>query len=286
MIVSETASRVTSRWLQASALLCAAVVLPVGTAYAQDYNAIGTRLRAAVQAGELTGEQARAMLGALRETAEHEGDRNARVEDERVAKYRGIADRIKAAVEAGKLSEEDAEKKLIAIRMAMWPPEKDGGANSDDVEDWIKSIGDRLKRAVEAGKLSEEEAWAIWREIEKAETAARLKTAVEKGKLTEEEARAKWAEINEENDDGGDDDGDEDEGDDDEGEGIQPVPAEAAHAIGKALLEAAPMDFAGDPSQAVGVFAENEEDDEEEGLGMILVPAEPASTDCRAAPDT
>ena len=69
MIVSETASRVASRWLRACILLCAAVVLPVGMTYAQDYDAVGTRLRAAVEAGELTGEQARAMLGALRETA-------------------------------------------------------------------------------------------------------------------------------------------------------------------------------------------------------------------------
>jgi len=38
MIVSETANRVTSRWLQACVLLCAAVVFPVGITYAQDYG--------------------------------------------------------------------------------------------------------------------------------------------------------------------------------------------------------------------------------------------------------
>jgi len=230
MIVSETLYRVTSRWQQACVLLCAMVVAPCGMAYAQDYDAVGKRLREAVQAGELTGEQARAMLGALRKTAEHEGQRNAAVQDERVAKYRGIAARIKAAVEAGKMSEEDAEKKLIAIRMEMWPPKSDGDANGDGVEDRIRSIGDRLKRAVEAGKLSEEEAWAkwfhikeneiaprlkaavkagdmseeeawaIWRGIEKGEAAERLRAAVEKGELTEEEARAKWAEIDKEGD--------------------------------------------------------------------------------------
>jgi len=306
MIVSETANRETSRWLQAGVLLCAAVVFPAGMTYAQDYDAVAKRLRAAVQAGELTGEQARAMLGALRETAGHEGDRKAGVEDERVAKYRAIAARIKAAVEVGKLSEEDAEKKLIAIRMEMWPPEKDGEEDSDEgsleaVGKYLGGIGERIRAAVAEGKLSEEDGWAkwrevkedtikgavaagkisreeagmLWREIEKAEAAAKLKTAIEEGELTEEMARAKWAEINEDDDDEGDEqadeDGDDDRDDDDEEAGIQPVPAELARAIGKALLEAAPMDFAGDPSQAVGVFAE---DEEEEGLGMILVPAD------------
>ena len=125
-----------------------------------------------------------------------------------------------------------------------------------------------IKGAVAAGKISREEAGLLWREIEKAEAAAKLKTAIEEGELTEEEARAKWVEIDEENDDEGDEGGGDE---DDEEAGIQPVPAELAREIGKALLEAAPMDFAGDPSQAVGVFAE---DEEEEGLGMILVPAD------------
>ena len=344
MIVSEIANRVTSRWLPACVLLCAAVLLPMGTTYGQDYDAVGKRLRATVQAGELTGEQARTMLGALRKTAEHEGDRNAGDENERVTKYRGIAARIKAAVEAGKLSEEDAEKKLIAIRMEMWPTKKDAAENDErlakyhDIEahikaaveagkmskedakkkliairkemwpakkedgenedeaglravgEYLQGIGERIHGAVAEGNLSEEDGWAkwhevkaetikgavaagkisreeaglLWREIEKAEAGTRLKMAVEKGELTEEEARAKWAEIHEENDD------ERDEREDEEDVTIEPVPTEEAHRIGKALLEVAPVDFAGDPSQAVGVFAE----DDEEVLGMILVPAD------------
>jgi len=110
MVVSETQNRMKTRTLQVCILLCAMVVLPCGMAPAQDFEAVGKRLRAAVEAGELTGEQARGMLGTLRKSAEHRGERNAPVEDERVAKYRGIAVRIKAAVEAGQMSKEDAEK--------------------------------------------------------------------------------------------------------------------------------------------------------------------------------
>ena len=229
MVVSETLNRVKTRTLQACVLLCTMAVLPCGVTYAQDFEAVGKRLRAAVEAGELTGEQARAMLVALRKTAEYEGERNPAVEDERVAKYRGIEARIKAAVEAGKMSKEDAEKKLIAIRMEMWPPEKDGGENGDEggleaVGKYLQGIGERIQGAVAEGKLNEEDGWAKWREVKegtikgavaagkisrkdagllwceinKAEAAARLKSAVKKGELTEEEARAKWAAINEE----------------------------------------------------------------------------------------
>ncbi len=354
MIVSETPYRVTSRWLQACVLLCAMVVLPFGMAYAQDYDAVGKRLRGAVQAGELTGEQARAMLGALRKTAEHEGQRNVAVQDERVAKYRDIEARIRAAVKAGVMSREDAEKKLVAIRTEMWPPEKKRCEKNDErvakyrdiearikaavkagvmsredaekklvairtemwppekkrcekndegglevVGEYLRGIGERIRGAVAEGKLSEEDGWAkwhevkekvikgavksgkisreeaglLWREIEKGEAATKLKIAVEKGELTEEEARAKWAEISGEDEDEVEDEEDDEE--DDEHAGIQPVPAEAARAIGKALLEAAPMNFAGDPSQAVGVFAK----DDGKILGMILIPTEGLNED-------
>ena len=306
MVVFETLNRVKTRTLQACVLLCTMAVLPCGMAYAQDFEAVGKRLRAAVEAGELTGEQARAMLGTLRNTAEHEGEGNPAVEDERVAKYRGIEARIRAAVEAGEMSEEDAEKKLIAIRVKMWPPEKASGGNGDEggleaVGKYLQGIGERIQAAVAEGKLSEENGWAkwhevkeetikgavaagkisrqeaglLWREIEKAEAGTRLEIAVEKGELTEEEARAKWAAINEE---GYNEDFDEEDEDDwDEEVDIEPIPAEVVREIAKVLLDAAPVDFAGDPSQAVGVGAEDDEEDE--GLGMILVPAEGLNED-------
>ena len=66
MIVSETPSRKTSRWLQACVLLCAALTLPLGLAYAQDYNAVERRLGEAVSKGELTLEHAGVMMEALR----------------------------------------------------------------------------------------------------------------------------------------------------------------------------------------------------------------------------
>jgi len=133
---------------------------------------------------------------------------------------------------------------------------------------WHEVKAGTIKGAVATGKITRDEAGLLWREIEKVEAGTRLRDAVEKGELTEEEARAKWAKINEDNDDKGDEDGD-------EAADIQPVPAEEARRIGKALLETAPVDFAGDPSQAVGLFAE----DDQKILGMILVPVDGLNED-------
>jgi len=233
MIVSETPNRVTSRWLQACILLCAAAVLPIGMAYAQDYEAVGKRLREAVQEGELTGEQARAMMGALKKAS---GDTKDQKPDRARQYLMKLRKELGAAVEAGKISREDAAKKYEAVekavkkKMAAGRGQSERGENDagkdDWVDKWIKSLSDPLVEAVKAGKLSEEEAlakwqiikekkiapklkgavkgghlsedkaWAVWRGIEKAEAAVRLKAAVEAGKISKEEAWAKWAEIN------------------------------------------------------------------------------------------
>jgi len=67
MIVSANPISRTPRWLRAVTLLCAVVLLPLGQAFAQepDYEAVGERLIKAVEAGELTPEQASAMMGEL-----------------------------------------------------------------------------------------------------------------------------------------------------------------------------------------------------------------------------
>ena len=178
MIVSETSIRSCSRWLQASVLLCAAVVLPLGMAYAQDYDAIEKRLGAAVSKGELTLKQAVVMMDALREAAEDGHDGEGDIKCRFGAWIGSVGERLKAAVKAGKLSEEDAWRK--------WHHFKEN------------ELAPKLKATVEAGNMSEPEARKIWHDVEKAEAGERLKAAVAKGEMTEEEARAKWAEINKE----------------------------------------------------------------------------------------
>ena len=125
MIVSENPVRANSRLLRAFVLLCAVLVLPLGLVVAQDYDAVAERLEQAVDEGELSREQAKAMLGALKETVE--GDDEADVGGEIGEYLEAVGDKLKAAVEAGKLSEEDAwakwhsiKEEKIGLRPARW----------------------------------------------------------------------------------------------------------------------------------------------------------------------
>jgi hypothetical protein len=154
MIVSETQNRVHSRRLQACVLLCAMVVLPIGVTYAQDYEAVGKRLRAAVEAGELTGGQARVMLGALKKA---DGDKKDQGSDRAKAYLANVKKELGAAVEAGEISKEDAIKryqgaeKAIKARMA-----RARGERSITVEEY-KSAEAKMRKMVEDGTAKPED---------------------------------------------------------------------------------------------------------------------------------
>ena len=64
MIASERSNRPKSFWLRACVLLCTLVLLPLCVTHAQDYKAVGKRLEEAVAKGEITKQQAAAMLTA------------------------------------------------------------------------------------------------------------------------------------------------------------------------------------------------------------------------------
>ena len=106
MIVSETTCRSRSRWLQACVLLGAMLVFPLGLAIAQDHEAVEKRLGAAVAEGEITLEQAEAMMGTLRMTVVREGIMH-RIRE------------IEAEVKAGRMSREEGERAIAETRRAM-----------------------------------------------------------------------------------------------------------------------------------------------------------------------
>lgn len=144
MIISETPNRVTSRWLQACVLLCAVVVLPLGMVYAQDYEAVGKRLRAAVEAGEITSEQARIMLGAIKKADDTKKEVATR-DDKLVATW----EKLQGMVKAGELTEEQANAKMAAIKK---------GAAKSDIDSQLKATWEKLQAGVKAGQLTEEQA--------------------------------------------------------------------------------------------------------------------------------
>lgn len=178
MIMARNPNVSNPRWCQASVLLFAVAVFPLGFAVAQDFEAVEHRLAEGVLEGELTLQQAATMIDVLkgnqasRAREKHRWSRDREEHHGIEGHLRMVGERLKAAVKAGKMTEEEAWAKWHAIK------EKD--------------IAPRLKAAVADGHMSEEQSRGIWQGIEKAEIGERLKAAVAKGELTEEEARAKW----------------------------------------------------------------------------------------------
>lgn len=140
----------------------------------EEYRAIESRIREAVETGKLSPEDAEMKLMEVRTRMfERREGREERVGTEDW--MLGVGKKLKAAVETGEMNEEQAWAKWQEIKQTGFVP--------------------RLKAAVERGEMSEEEARAVWHRIEIAETGAKLRSAVEKGKMTEEEARARMKAI-------------------------------------------------------------------------------------------
>ncbi len=198
--------------LRTAVMAMAMCLFPLGFVYAQDFEAVERRLGGAVEAGELSLEQANLMMEALRRSSA--GDREVGARKER---YQRFMNDIKEAAEAGKLTEEEAEMKLAAVRREMF----EAGLQNDRELGEMEAKKQRymlymkeIKAAIEAGKLTEEEGEekliavrremfeqdrhrdAERRELEakkrRYEQAARkIKEAHEAGKISEEEAEEK-----------------------------------------------------------------------------------------------
>ena len=112
------------------------VICPLGFVNAQErdgadarvnrFKAYATEISKAVEAGELTEEEAEKKLLAMRkrlaqQPAEKPAERDM---DALVKRYKAYAAQIKKAVEAGEVSEEEAEKKLIETRLRLFPQPK------------------------------------------------------------------------------------------------------------------------------------------------------------------
>jgi len=179
MIVSDKLYRSSSRWLQACVLLCALVVLPLSFACQKDavtepaelteeanlniaadparvpdYEAVAARIRAAVEAGEITEEDARARLGAYRNRIGQRvrgEDQSVRGEDLR-AEYEAVAVQLRAAVEAGEMTEEQGAARLYAYRKSLGER-----VRGEDQRAMYGAVAARIRAAVEAGEMTEED---------------------------------------------------------------------------------------------------------------------------------
>ena len=156
MLSTERLTR-TPRWLLAGILFIALAILPLGLAYAHDTEAVGRRLSAAVKAGEISREQARMMMDALKR-AEERGERRITREE-----YAAAAAELREAVEAGEISGQDARTRLGQMRRMMARTYAEQHEERGDV-DW-EAIKERIEGAVKRGEMTREEADARYRGI-------------------------------------------------------------------------------------------------------------------------
>ena len=142
--------------LRTVVVVMAMCVFPLGFVYAQDFEAVERRLGGAVEAGELSLEQANLMMEALRHSSQR--DRELGSKEHR---YMQFTKEIKAAVKAGKLSEEEAEAKLIAVRREMFEEKRGDEGEGRELKEKkrrYEQVAREIKEAREAGKISEVEA--------------------------------------------------------------------------------------------------------------------------------
>lgn len=155
------------RFLTAT-LAATAALLPLSTANAQDMQAVERRLGGAVEAGEITLEQAKTMLDALRKST---GKNKANTAKNARAYFRKVQQQITAAVKAGKMSEEDAKAKLEATRKQIAAKTRAGKAgkakNANKAKQPNANVGRRLRAAVQRGDMTAAEARMKLAELQK-----------------------------------------------------------------------------------------------------------------------
>ena len=180
----------------------------------QDLEAVQRRLGGAIEAGELSIEQAHRMMDALREIVTEQ-------QTNKKERYMAFAKEVKMAVKRGDLSEKDAEEKLIAFRREMFGnkiEDREAEANQDK----LMEVRRKLEWMVREGELSKEEAMEklaliqnemLGAESEKLDRESvdrrpidrrldqagrRIKAAVQAGDISPEEGREKFRMIREE----------------------------------------------------------------------------------------
>ncbi|MCK5940952.1 MAG: hypothetical protein KAI24_03190, partial [Planctomycetes bacterium] len=219
MIVSKTPVKTLPRWLQGVIAASAALLMPLGVAYAQnpDVEKVAQRLERAVKAGELSTEEMNTMLGALKKSAAKQSQRrrdraearDAEVTD-RNRQLQQLRRRVAAAIESGRLDEAEAEKIMAerAAQLQRASDAKDARTSRDranarraqdprtrSAEEMVENVRRRVRAAVESGDMGAEEGRKIARERieaikEQFDRASAQRERAEQGKARAERSRA------------------------------------------------------------------------------------------------
>lgn len=196
----------TPDWIRPIVILIAMVIAPVGLVYAQDYEAIERVLGSAIEDGDLTIDQAKVMMDALKKESNSSKQKKASSYEKRVERERRQAMEMKAralrekemaqrekvkrqdemearkrqfmdvsreiemAVKNGKMTAEDAEKKLFAIRKEMFrsgPDKQNQYAELEAKRKMLADVAREIELAVKDGQMSKEVARKKIAEVKK-----------------------------------------------------------------------------------------------------------------------
>ncbi len=194
-----------SQFLLLGVLLQAGTLCPV---QAQDFDKVETKLKKSVVKGQLTEDQAKAMMDTLRKFADVDSDTVQRSESTelRTANLAQLGAQIRKLVATGKLTEEDGRAQMDRAREILAgekPPAPDAAA----VE-----LGLKLRQAVRNGRITAEEGRARMAALLKHQQVdsgagtdserehmeamfKRIQSAVESGELTVQEVGDDMAKL-------------------------------------------------------------------------------------------
>ena len=230
MLSSKTTTLRVSQWCLVSSFALALLVVPTGFTFAQDYDAVIKRLKQAVAAKEITPEQAKQMVAALKiprskklpvtKPATKKGVSSVKLD------WEAIKNKIEGAVKAGKLTRQQADAKYLALKKKTNPkkaatkkaPQKPAikKDTSKAKLDW-DAIKKRIEDAVKAGQITREQADTRYLDLKNQyrpkpntsskhgvskdnkpdpriafeQAAKEIRAAVEDGKITAEQGRAR-----------------------------------------------------------------------------------------------
>ena len=164
MVPSLITTQRVSLWSVIGLFAVALFLVPTAFTVAQDYDAVIERLKQAVDAKEISPEQAKKMIAALKissvKPAVKKTASNAKLDWDAAKK------KIEGAVKAGKLTREEADAHYQALKKqtTQKPAVKKNASN--DKLDW-EAAKKKIEGAVKAGKLTREEADAHYQALKK-----------------------------------------------------------------------------------------------------------------------
>ena len=185
MLHSQISTRRISRWSMMGLFTVALFLVPTAFTVAQDYDAVIERLKQAVDAKELSPEQAKKMIATLKissvkqapvaKPTAKKGGSHAKID------WDAIKDRIEGAVKAGTITREQADGRYAALK------------KQTDQKAPVKKVESKPKPAAPAKpavKKDASNAKLDWDAIQK-----RIEGAVKAGQITREQADARYLDL-------------------------------------------------------------------------------------------